>query len=239
VWLIDEEVGAEELAAAEETAAAAAPVLAELRAAERSEHALVRDLLGDEPAARERAAHALRARGQRGPFFVLAGDGVPARRDLVRGGAAALLFGDADAVAPTGGVIGMSGARERLEDARDARREAETAAALGPALGLDLVRWDRLGAYQLLAPLAGAPVPAPLRRLLDHPDAEPLVATLEAYLDRAGDARAAAAALYIHRTSLYHRLRRIEAITQTSLRDGEDRLALHIGLRLRRLRGLR
>ena len=171
---------------------------------------------------------------------MLVGDGVPAaHRGLVRGADAALLSGDVGGLVTEGGVIGVSGARERLEDARDALREAETSAALAEPLGLALVRWEELGAYQLLAPLAGAPLPEPLRRLLDHPDAEPLVATLEAYLDRAGDARAAAAALFVHRTTLYHRLRRIEAITETSLRDGDDRLLLHIGLRLRRLRGLR
>ena len=239
VWLIDEEVGPEELAAAEETAAAAAPLLARLRAAERSGHALVGDLLGDDAGARERAASALRGRGMRGPVRVLVGEGVPAaHRGLVRGADAALLSGDVDGLVPEGGVIGVSGARDRLEDARDALREAETSAALAEPLGVALVRWEELGAYQLLAPLAGAPLPGPLRRLLDHPDAEPLVATLEAYLDRAGDARAAAAALFVHRTTLYHRLRRIEAITGTSLRDGDDRLLLHIGLRLRRLRGL-
>ena len=69
-------------------------------------------------------------------------------------------------------------------------------------------------------------------------DADTLVATLEAYLDRGGDVAAVAAALHIHRTSLYHRLRRIEAIAQASLGDGDDRLRLHIGLRIRRLRAL-
>jgi sugar diacid utilization regulator len=145
-------------------------------------------------------------------------------------------------------VIGVSGRRERPEDAREARAEAEAAAALArpaeaaPAtgarspIGAQLVRWDRLGAYQLLAPLAGAALPAPLQRLLDHPDAEPLVATLEAYLDHAGDAQATAAALFIHRTTLYHRLRRIAAISGADLRDGDDRLALHVGLRIWRLR---
>jgi hypothetical protein len=261
VWLIDEGLGAEELAAAEQTARAAAPLLARLR----GDPAFVGELLGDDAGARERAAHALRERGLRGAVRVLVGDGVPRgalpRHRLVIGARAALLAGGDEAVAALaaaqqGGVIGVSAARERLEDARDAVGEAETAAAVarrhdtaqgiapgrpgpGPPIGVPLVRWDSLGAYQLLVPLAAAPLPAPLQRLLDHPDADPLVATLEAYLDRAGDARAAAAALFIHRTSLYHRLRRIEAITQTSLRDGDDRLALHIGLRIRRLRGLR
>jgi hypothetical protein len=248
VWLVDDGVGADELAAAEETAAAAAPLLARMRAGERRDHALVADLLGADHAARERAAAALRERGLRGPVRVLVGDGVPPDKRIVRGAAAALLFGGADAPAPLpSGAIGASAPRDRFEDAHEALAEAEAAAALArpdagaasSAIGTPLVRWDRLGAYRVLLPLAGAPPPASLQRLLDHPDAEPLVATLEAYLDRAGDARATAAALFIHRTSLYHRLRRIEAITGASLRDGDDRLELHIGLRIRRLRGLR
>ena len=184
---------------------------------------------------------------------VLAGAGLDAlrlpRHRLAAGAGAALLIGGeaelAALDAAAGGeaadpaAVGVSGPRERLEEAPAALAEAELARSLAIALGLRVGRWDRLGAYQLLAPLAGTPPPEPLQRLLAHPDAEPLTATLEAYLDRAGDARGAAAALFIHRTSLYHRLRRIEAITGASLRDGDDRLLLHIGLRVRRLRGLR
>jgi DNA-binding PucR family transcriptional regulator len=133
------------------------------------------------------------------------------------------------------GAIGVSGRRERPADARAALAEARTAASVATALGLRIARWDALGAYQQLAPLAGAPLPATLRRLLEHPDAAPLVTTLETWLDRGGDAPASAAALFVHRTTLYHRLRRIEAITGADLRDGDDRLALHVGLRIRRL----
>jgi hypothetical protein len=256
VWLIDEGIGDAELAAAEQAASAAAPLLAALRAAARSDHALVRDLLGDDAPARERAARALRERGHRGRLRVLAGDGVPgaaAVRGLLRGPGAALLLGGEEALvaleeAQSGGVIGASGARERLEDARAALAEARAAAALarparegeehtsGP--GAPLVRWDRLGAYQQLAPLAGAPLPPALGRLRAHPDGEALVATLEAFLDRAGDARAAAEALFIHRTTMYHRLRRIEEIAGVDLRDGDARLVLHVGLRILRLQEL-
>jgi DNA-binding PucR family transcriptional regulator len=42
------------------------------------------------------------------------------------------------------------------------------------------------------------------------------------------------ARLRIHKTSLYYRLRRIEKLTGMSLRDGEDRLALHLGVTLAR-----
>jgi hypothetical protein len=240
VWLVDEGVGPAELAAAEEMAAAAVPLLAQLRRAERSDHALVDALLGGDVGARERAARALRERGLRGPVRVLVGDAAVLDRRIVRGSSAALLFArDEELEEPWAGTLGVSGARDRIEEAHEARPEAETAAALAPVLRTRIVRWDRLGAYQLLAPLAGAPIPAALRRLLGHADAEPLADTLESYLEHAGDARATAAALYIHRTTLYHRLRRIEAITGMSLRNGDDRLVLHMGLRIRRLRGLR
>jgi DNA-binding PucR family transcriptional regulator len=67
----------------------------------------------------------------------------------------------------------------------------------------------------------------------------PLVETLEAYLDLAGDAKATAAALSLHRATLYYRINRIEEITGARLKTGEDRLALHLGLRLARLHGPR
>ena len=63
--------------------------------------------------------------------------------------------------------------------------------------------------------------------------------TLEAYLDLAGDARATAEALSLHRATMYYRLNRIEEITGARLKTGDDRLALHLGLRLARLSGLR
>ncbi|MFD0853362.1 helix-turn-helix domain-containing protein, partial [Actinomadura adrarensis] len=56
--------------------------------------------------------------------------------------------------------------------------------------------------------------------------------TLAAFLDHAGSSPATAAALHIHRTSLYYRLRQIEEITGLDLGNGEDRLTLHLGLRL-------
>ena len=62
-----------------------------------------------------------------------------------------------------------------------------------------------------------------------------LPATLETYLDSACDARATAAALHLHRTSLYYRLSRIEALTGVDLATGSGRLELHLALGLARL----
>ena len=75
--------------------------------------------------------------------------------------------------------------------------------------------------------------------MLRDPAHAPLVDTLEAYLDLAGDAKATAEALTLHRATLYYRLNRIEEITGARLKTGDDRLALHLGLRLARLSGLR
>ena len=78
-----------------------------------------------------------------------------------------------------------------------------------------------------------------LERLLADDRAEPLVDTLETYLDLAGSAQATAAALALHRTSLYHRISRIEELCDADLCDGNERLALHLGLKLARLTGRR
>ncbi|MFI0483029.1 PucR family transcriptional regulator [Actinomadura sp. 9N215] len=66
-------------------------------------------------------------------------------------------------------------------------------------------------------------------RLLEHPD---LAETARTYLDLAGNVQKTAQALNIHRQTLYHRLRRIEALTTLTLTNGQDRLTLHLALTL-------
>jgi hypothetical protein len=103
------------------------------------------------------------------------------------------------------------------------------------ALQAHASRWDDLRAARLLTalpPNAIDDVPEGVRRLLDH---EQLALTLETYLDHAGDVKRTAAELWLHRTSLYYRLRRIEEITGVDLSRGEDRLLCHVALRLARL----
>ncbi|WP_407701615.1 PucR family transcriptional regulator [Thermomonospora amylolytica] len=94
-----------------------------------------------------------------------------------------------------------------------------------------------MGIYRWLSRLPAAlPDAHPgLARLLD--DDPGLAHTLETYLDLAGNAQDAAARLGLHRSTLYHRLRRIERLTGADLANGEDRLSLHIGLKLAHLAG--
>lgn len=112
-----------------------------------------------------------------------------------------------------------------------------------PTFG-DVAAWSALGVYRTLCllpsdELASDALHPGLRALLESEGGGALVDTLETYLDHAGDAKATAAALFIHRTSLYYRLGRIEQIAGVTLGDGNDRLALHLGLKVARLAGLR
>jgi DNA-binding PucR family transcriptional regulator len=81
-------------------------------------------------------------------------------------------------------------------------------------------------------------IPPGVLALLSDPAAPVLVPTLETFLDCAGDVQRAARELHVHRTTLYHRLGRVEQICGLSLRDGRDRLLLHLVLGLRRVHGL-
>jgi hypothetical protein len=129
-------------------------------------------------------------------------------------------------VGPTG--AGLGSARDSHARAVAAARGARLVPGLGP-----VTRWDALGPYAVLLQLpAPGPdlVPEPLRRLLEHRGAPRLVETLRTFLDQAGSMPRTAAALHLHRTSLYYRLDRITEITGLDLDDGRTRLLLHQGL---------
>jgi hypothetical protein len=137
------------------------------------------------------------------------------------------------------GVGGVKTSAAELEPAHREARLATLAASRLPDLG-PVVGWSSLGAYRTLLAMIDAreappAVPEPLLRLREVDGDETLLRTLETYLDSGGDTAASAAALAVHRTSLYYRLRRIEEITAKDLRSGDDRLDLHLGLRMMRL----
>ncbi|MFE5513628.1 PucR family transcriptional regulator [Streptomyces sp. NPDC056529] len=142
--------------------------------------------------------------------------------------AAERLRGDAPA--------GIAVPRRGLAELPAAWREASTAARAAtaqPKLG-PVAEWAGIGPYRLLAALYHPEVDPVVAPLLAPAHTE-LARTAEAYLDHAGQAGRTAAALGIHRQTLYYRLSRVEQLTGLDLDDGEDRLLLHMSLKSARL----
>ncbi|RJK95425.1 PucR family transcriptional regulator [Vallicoccus soli] len=260
LWLLDD--GAPVAPAALEAAAGLAErtgaLLARAARARAAVEGHVLALLGEDRDDAGAAAEALRDAGllEPGPLVpvaVLGGPGVPPA-SLPRGvlaaavpGGLALLVPARDAALPgrvaarvavDGAVAGLGGPRTDPGALRGAWHEARTAARVArdePAAG-PVADWEALGAHRLLGaapagPLRAAVLDPAARRLLDDPDPR-LAATARAWLDHGGSAQATAAALHVHRQTLYARLHRVEALTGLDLRDGRDRLRLHLALLL-------
>ena len=151
--------------------------------------------------------------------------------------------------------IGLADPAPLAESAAVARRQALFAAeiaALDPAVASP-ASFARLGVHRLLARADSPPgSPSPLGPLDPIDPLDPtapiaaleaagesgamLLATLEAYLDAAGDVQAVAARLGLHRSSLYYRLDRAADLLGADLSDGPTRLALHLACTARRVR---
>jgi len=141
-------------------------------------------------------------------------------------------------------VAGIGGPQATLADAHlsyregsQAARVAATITAMGP-----IASWPELGAYRTLAQLpmceeVTASLDPRLVRLLRQCDPA-VLATLEAYLDLAGDIKATTERLNVYRGTLYYRLQKAEKLADVDLRNGQDRLALHLGFKLARLTGV-
>ncbi|WP_265445764.1 PucR family transcriptional regulator [Flexivirga meconopsidis] len=141
-------------------------------------------------------------------------------------------------------LVGVGRAVDRLGDSRESFLQALRAVRVESVDPTGSPRaFADLGVYELLTGLAEpelhTAMGAAVIRLLEHEEtqAASLAATLETYLDLGGDARAAAEALYVHRATLYQRLRRIEQVTDVDLADGRARLACHLGIKAARLLG--
>ncbi|MFD3553083.1 PucR family transcriptional regulator [Streptomyces goshikiensis] len=134
-------------------------------------------------------------------------------------------------------TAGIGEPRRGLATLADAWTEASAgarAAAAQPRLG-PVAQWSAIGPYRMLAALAADPVDEPATRALLAPAHRELARTAEVFLDSAGQAGRAAAALGIHRQTLYYRLARVEQLTGLDLDEGEDRLLLHMALKSARL----
>ncbi|HVV20055.1 MAG TPA: helix-turn-helix domain-containing protein [Pseudonocardiaceae bacterium] len=142
-------------------------------------------------------------------------------------------------------VVASTGdAQTELTAAAASYRQARLAAHVAkmvPSVG-DQPRWRDLGAFRVLAQLStedqiASGLDPRLGTLLRSGD-EPVVLTLETYLDLGCDAKVTAERLHLHRGTLYYRLQKAERIGGIDLRNGADRLSVHLGLKLARFAGL-
>ncbi|MDJ1132486.1 PucR family transcriptional regulator [Streptomyces iconiensis] len=137
-------------------------------------------------------------------------------------------------------TAGLSAPRTGVAELAPAWREALAAARAARAASVPgaVAEWDAIGPYRMLARLPGTDeaAPDPVVRELLRPAHRELARTAEVFLDCAGQAGRAAAALGIHRQTLYYRLSRVERLTTLDLDEGEDRLLLHMALKTARLR---
>lgn len=146
--------------------------------------------------------------------------------------------------AQSGAIVGIGQCYPHIRFAYETYREALGAARAGARLA-DLGRvvpWSALGVYRTFAHLPDSmltrsSVHPRLEKLFTEPAHQPLLVTLETYLDLAGNVPLAAERLHLHRASLYYRLRRVEELLQADLRDGIQRLCLHMAFKLGRFTG--
>ncbi|MFF1373885.1 PucR family transcriptional regulator [Streptomyces virginiae] len=148
--------------------------------------------------------------------------------------AAAVTTATATARGVTAGVADPVRGLADLPAAWEQAVAAARAAAAQPRFG-PVAQWSAIGPYRMLATLAADPVDDPAARTLLAPTNRELARTAEVFLDCAGQAGRAAAALGIHRQTLYYRLARVEQLTGLDLDEGEDRLLLHMALKAARL----
>jgi PucR-like helix-turn-helix protein/diguanylate cyclase with GGDEF domain len=141
--------------------------------------------------------------------------------------------GDAEIVAAVGGATELHEASRSYSDAQRALRMVRALPDLGP-----VVLWDELGVFRPLAllpssELDGRALDPRVKRLVDD---DALALTAETFLDLASNVQATAERLYLHRTTLYQRLERIEELYHLDLlHNGDHRLVAHLGLKLARL----
>lgn len=134
-------------------------------------------------------------------------------------------------------TAGVSAARADITGLRAAWREARAAALAARAEERQgpVAEWAAIGPFRLLTALPREARSDPVLDTLSRPAHRQLARTAEVFLDHAGQAGRAAAALGIHRQTLYYRLSRVEQLTGLALHDGEQRLLLHMALKAARL----
>lgn len=142
-------------------------------------------------------------------------------------------------------LVGIGDVKPGLSHAPDSYREALWAVRVGTVVPsyAPVVAWRDVGIYRTLMhfssdQLSKTVLHGGLVNLMNMDGTGRLIRTLECYFDHACDAKITCSQLSIHRATLYYRLRRIEELAAVDMRVGDDRLALHLGLKLARLAGV-
>lgn len=134
-------------------------------------------------------------------------------------------------------TLGMSDGRSTQSSPGEAAWQARQAAQLGLRVGWSRqhVDWSKVEQYRGISNLPEAFLHShfltvELERFLNSPEHADLADTLERFLFHAGNIQAIATERFLHRTTIYHRLRRIEEMLGVDLGRGHDRLELHMGV---------
>jgi hypothetical protein len=126
-------------------------------------------------------------------------------------------------------------------------KEAQLAANVAEADGLDLLAFEDTGAYRLLLP-AMSEDPGELERFYqetvaplaayDEQYETELVATIEAYLEKDGNITPTAEQLFTHRHTVRYRLERVKDLCGHDITSTEGREKLGLGLKAMRVLGI-
>jgi hypothetical protein len=126
-------------------------------------------------------------------------------------------------------------------------KEAQLAANVAEADGLDLLAFEDTGAYRLLLP-AMSEDPGELERFYEETVAPlaaydeqyetELVATIEAYLEKDGNVTPTAEQLFTHRHTVRYRLERVKELCGHDITSTEGREKLGLGLKAMRVLGI-
>ncbi|HEU5266928.1 MAG TPA: helix-turn-helix domain-containing protein, partial [Jatrophihabitans sp.] len=143
-------------------------------------------------------------------------------------------------VDPPAGAVATSGAPVPLLQLSTAvRRAGATLQALRAGARLATPTWSALGSWHLIVDAPAELAPADIHPGADVLAGQPrsdLLLTARALLENGSDVTSTAAQLHIHRTTLYYRLERIEALTGVELKSGAGRDDLLMALRLEAFR---
>jgi sugar diacid utilization regulator len=137
---------------------------------------------------------------------------------------------------------GIGDPQPTVDQAHVSYRQARLAAKVAGVVstGSTCPRWRDLGVFRTLAQLPSWDCETDLdprvQALFREADPD-VLRSVETYLDLGCDVQRTSGELHLHRGTLYYRLDKAEKLSGLHLRDGNDRLSLHLGFKIARLAG--